>query len=218
VGDADGPYQFAALGRGEKTRVTTWQALVKQWASKPGDRVRACAEKNGRNGSRDLEIMSARGCDNRCGSYVTNTDNDHSHVLGKAGAACGDRLDRGDGGRVWPAAAQTQASNSRSRWSGRDFAAPFPRAWLEETIEAGAARIDAIADRRPPLTRRSTPCISYTWDRRAPTGVLLAIRNIRHVAAGRLRLWGVLGAWRRGFCRSCLLSILEHTAGMMFPI
>ncbi len=59
----------------------------------PGDRVALVSENRPEWVIADLAIMSAGAV--TVPAYVTNTVEDHRHILGNSGARAGDRLDRG---------------------------------------------------------------------------------------------------------------------------
>jgi long-chain acyl-CoA synthetase len=214
----DGHYQSLSWAEAESAVTRLARALV-AYGIEPGDRVVLVSENRPEWIIADLAIMSAGAI--TVPAYVTNTGNDHRHVLGNSGAHAVIVSTTALAARVLPAATQTPSIKFAIAMEPvGDFAAPFPVHGWQAALEAGAGGRDAIAERIATLTPDDIACIIYTSGTGGtPKGVLLTHRNIIGNCRGAYRLLEMLGLGDEVFLSFLPLShSYEHTAGMMFPI
>jgi long-chain acyl-CoA synthetase len=216
----DGKYQSMSWGEAESAVVRLARALLSNGIA-PGDRVALVSENRPEWIIADLAIMSAGAI--TVPAYVTNTGNDHRHVLGNSGAHAVIVSTAALAARVLPAAAQIPSIKFAIAMEPvGDVAAPFPVHGWEEALQAGddAGGMEAIAERVAALYPDDIACIIYTSGTGgAPKGVLLTHRNIIGNCRGAYRLLEMLGLGDEVFLSFLPLShSYEHTAGMMFPI
>src|SRR6266851_4781516 len=155
----------------------------------PGDRVALVSENRPEWVIADLAIMAAGAV--TVPAYVTNTVEDHRHILGNSGAR---------------AAIVSTATLDLRRW--------------EDVLAIGGESDAEIAPRVAALTPDDTACLIYTSGTGGvPKGVMLSHRNIIANCRGAYRLLEMLGLGDDKFLSFLPLShSYEHTAGMMFPI
>src|SRR3984957_1219053 len=111
-----------------------------------GERVALVSENRPEWIIADLAIMSAGAI--TVPAYVTNTGNDHRHVLGNSGAHAVIVSTAALAARALPAAAQTPSIKFAIAMEPvGDFAAPFPVHGWQAALEAGARGAAAIAAR-----------------------------------------------------------------------
>src|ERR1700704_5575605 len=214
----DGKYESRSWGEAESAVTRLARALVSN-GIEPGDRVALVSENRPEWIIADLAIMSAGAI--TVPAYVTNTGNDHRHVLGNSGAHAVIVSTAALAARVLPAAAQIPSVKFAIAIEPvGDVAAPFPVHRWEDALSAGSGGLDAIAERVAALTPEDIACIIYTSGTGgAPKGVLLTHRNISGNCRGAYRLLEMLGLGDEVFLSFLPLShSYEHTAGMMFPI
>jgi long-chain acyl-CoA synthetase len=167
----------------------------------------------------DLAIMSAGAV--TVPAYVTNTVDDHRHVLGNSGARVAIASTAALAERVAAAAAQVPSVAHVIAIEPPANAPAGVRISLwDETLALGAARPDEIPERVAALAPDDTACIIYTSGTGGvPKGVMLSHRNIIANCRGAYRLLEMLGLGDEVFLSFLPLShSYEHTAGMMFPI
>jgi long-chain acyl-CoA synthetase len=194
----------------------------------PGDRVALIAENRPEWVIADLAIISAGAV--TVPAYVTNTIEDHRHILGNSGARAAIVSSAALAARVIPAAKQvpsvrTVITIEGIAFEGADAAPPSLdlRAW-DDVLALGSATSDDIAQwatgRIAALSPDDTACIIYTSGTGGvPKGVLLSHRNIIANCRGAHRVLEMLGLGDEKFLSFLPLShSYEHTAGMMFPI
>ncbi len=185
----------------------------------PGDRVALVSENRPEWVIADLAIMSAGAV--TVPAYVTNTVEDHRHILGNSGARAAIVSTAALAARLLPAAAQVPSV--RAVIAIEDVAEAPPhldlRRW-EAVLALGGESGDAVAARVAALTQDDTACIIYTSGTGGvPKGVMLSHRNIIANCRGAYRLLEMLGLGDEKFLSFLPLShSYEHTAGMMFPI
>src|SRR6195256_1676438 len=214
----DGKYESRSWGEAESAVTRLARALVSN-GIEPGDRVALVSENRPEWIIADLAIMSAGAI--TVPAYVTNTGNDHRHVLGNSGAHAVIVSTAALAARVLPAAAQIPSVKFAIAIEPvGDVAAPFPVHRWEDALNAGSGGLGAIAERVAALTPDDIACIIYTSGTGgAPKGVLLTHRNIIGNCRGAYRLLEMLGLGDEVFLSFLPLShSYEHTAGMMFPI
>src|SRR5437868_953421 len=214
----DGKYESRSWGEAESAVTRLARALVSH-GIQPGDRVALVSENRPEWIIADLAISSAGAI--TLPAYVTNTGNDHRHVLGNSGAHAVIVSTAALAARVLPAAAQIPSVKFAIAMEPvGDVAAPFPVHRWEDALNAGSGGLGAIAERVAALTPEDIACIIYTSGTGgAPKGVLLPHRNIIGNCRGAYRLLEMLGLGDEVFLSFLPLShSYEHTAGMMFPI
>jgi long-chain acyl-CoA synthetase len=187
----------------------------------PGDRVALVSENRPEWAIADLAIMSAGAV--TVPAYVTNTVEDHRHILGNSGARAAIVSTAALAARLLPAAAQlpsvkTVIAIEPPPEPTRELAPQVDlRAWDDALSLAG----NGAADRRiAALAPDDTACIIYTSGTGGvPKGVMLSHRNIIGNCRGAYRLLEMLGLDDEKFLSFLPLShSYEHTAGLMFPI
>ena len=185
----------------------------------PGDRVALVSENRPEWVVADLAIMSAGAV--TVPAYVTNTVEDHRHILGNSGARAAIVSTAALAARVLPAAAQVPSV--RAAIAIEDVAEAPPhldlRRW-DSVLALGGESGDAVAARVAALTQDDIACIIYTSGTGGvPKGVMTSHRNIIANCRGAYRLLEMLGLGDEVFLSFLPLShSYEHTAGMMFPI
>jgi long-chain acyl-CoA synthetase len=185
----------------------------------PGDRVALVSENRPEWVLADLAIMSAGGI--TVPAYVTNTVDDHRHILGNSGARFAIVSTAALAERVIAAAEMVPSVRSiiaiepPSDTGGRVPVHPW-----DDVLAAGAARSDDTAERVASIQPDTVACVIYTSGTGgAPKGVLLSHRNIIGNCRGAYRLLEMLGFGDEVFLSFLPLShSYEHTAGLFFPI
>ena len=183
----------------------------------PGDRVALISENRPEWVIADLAIVSAGAV--TVPAYVSNTVDDHRHILGNSGARAAIVSTAALAQRLLPAAAQVPAVRHVIAMEPVDgTVANVPvRAWNDML----AASADGEIDRRvAALSPDDTACLIYTSGTGGvPKGVMQSHRNIIGNCRGAHRLLEMLGLDDEVFLSFLPLShSYEHTAGMFFPI
>jgi long-chain acyl-CoA synthetase len=189
----------------------------------PGDRVALISENRPEWVIADLAIMGAGAV--TVPAYVTNTMEDHRHILGNSGARAAIVSTAALAARVIPAAELVPSVRSVVTMEGVGATPPNLdlRAW-DDVLALGSATGDDIAQwamgRIAALSPDDTACIIYTSGTGGvPKGVMLSHRNIIANCRGAFVLLEMLGLGDEKFLSFLPLShSYEHTAGMMFPI
>src|SRR5712691_6114241 len=187
----------------------------------PGDRVALVSENRPEWAIADLAIMSAGAV--TVPAYVTNTIEDHRHILGNSGARAAVVSTAALAARIIPAAAQVPsvrtviAMEPLGETPGEAAPDLDLRSWADMLALGDDGGLDArIASFAPD----DTACIIYTSGTGGvPKGVMLSHRNIIGNCRGAYRLLEMLGLGDDKFLSFLPLShSYEHTTGMMFPI
>jgi long-chain acyl-CoA synthetase len=185
----------------------------------PGDRVALIAENRPEWAIADLAIMSAGAV--TVPAYITNTVEDHRHILGNSGARAAIVSTAALAARVIPAAAQVPsiAAVIAIEPPGEAPAGVILRAW-GDLLATGVADDAAFAARLDALMPDDAACIIYTSGTGGvPKGVMLSHRNIIGNCRGAYHLLEKLGLGDEVFLSFLPLShSYEHTAGLYFPI
>src|SRR5205085_11292746 len=106
----------------------------------------------------DLAISSAGAI--TVPAYVTNTGNDHRHVLGNAGAHAVIVSTAALAARVLPAAAPVPSVKFAIAMEPfGETAAPFPVHGWEDALNTGSGGLEAIAERVAGLTPDDIACV-----------------------------------------------------------
>ncbi len=185
----------------------------------PGDRVALVSENRPEWVVADLAIMAAGAV--TVPAYVTNTVEDHRHILGNSGARAAIVSTASLAARLIPAAAQVPSVRTviaiedvGEAPQGLDL-----RRW-DSVLALGGESSDDLAGRVAALMPDDTACLIYTSGTGGvPKGVMLSHRNIIANCRGAYRLLEMLGLGDDKFLSFLPLShSYEHTAGMMFPI
>src|SRR6266851_2531679 len=185
----------------------------------PGDRVALVSENRPEWVVADLAIMAAGAV--TVPAYVTNTIEDHRHILGNSGARAAIVSSAALAARLIPAAAQVPSVRAVVAMEdvgeapqGLDL-----RRW-DSVLALGGESSDDLAGRVAALMPDDTACLIYTSGTGGvPKGVMLSHRNIIANCRGAYRLLEMLGLGDDKFLSFLPLShSYEHTAGMMFPI
>jgi long-chain acyl-CoA synthetase len=231
---ADRPFLWAK--RDGQYRSVSWSAAADQVARlakglvalgvEPGDRVVLVAENRPEWAVADLAIMAAGAM--TVPAYLTNTVEDHRHILGNSGARAAIVSTAALAARVLPAAAQVPSVGVVITIEA-PLLLPSPRdetprglsvrAW-DEVLALGAARTDDLAARVAAIAPDDTACLIYTSGTGGvPKGVMQSHRNIIANCRGAHKLLQQLGLGDEVFLSFLPLShSYEHTAGLMFPI
>ena len=188
----------------------------------PGDRVALVSENRPEWVVADLAIMAAGAV--TVPAYVTNTVEDHRHILGNSGARAAIVSTPALAARLVPAAAQVPSVRAviQMEDAGEAPANLTLRRW--ESVLALGGESDDLAEwttaRVAALIPDDTACLIYTSGTGGvPKGVMLSHRNIISNCRGAYRLLEMLGLSDEKFLSFLPLShSYEHTAGMMFPI
>src|SRR3954463_5581823 len=185
----------------------------------PGDRVALVAENRPEWVIADIAIMSAGGI--TVPAYVTNTVDDHRHILGNSGARFTIVSTAPLAERVIAAATMVpsvRAVIAIEPIAQTGSAVPVHR-W-EDVLAEGAAQADDTAEWVAALAPDTVACVIYTSGTGgAPQGVLLSHPNIIGHCRGGHPLLEMLGFGDEVFLSFLPLShSYEHTAGMFFPI
>ena len=183
----------------------------------PGDRVALVSENRPEWIIADLAIMSAGAV--TVPAYVSNTVDDHRHILGNSGASAAIVSTAALAQRLIPAAAQVPAVRTVIAIEpvGEPTTTVDLHGWDDMLTSAGETD---IAERIAALSPDDTACIIYTSGTGGvPKGVMLSHRNILGNCRGAHRLLEMLGLDDEKFLSFLPLShSYEHTAGMAFPI
>jgi long-chain acyl-CoA synthetase len=194
----------------------------------PGDRVALVSENRPEWVIADLAIMAAGAI--TVPAYVTNTIEDHRHILGNSGARAAIVSSAALAARLIPAAAQVPSVRMVIAIEGvaiegvGEAPATLDLHRWEAVLALGGASADEPAQwttgRVAALTPDDTACLIYTSGTGGvPKGVMLSHRNIIANCRGAYRLLEMLGLGDDKFLSFLPLShSYEHTAGMMFPI
>ena len=218
----DGKYQSSswADAMDRVSRLARGLALL---GVEPGDRVALVSENRPEWVIADLAIMGAGAV--TVPAYVTNTMEDHRHILGNSGARAAIVSTAALAARVIPAAELVPSVRAVVTMEGVGETPPNLdlRAW-DDVLALGGATGDDIAQwamgRVARLSPDDTACIIYTSGTGGvPKGVMLSHRNIIANCRGAFVLLEMLGLGDEKFLSFLPLShSYEHTAGMMFPI
>ncbi len=181
-----------------------------------GDRVALIAENRPEWVIADLAIMAAGAV--TVPAYVTNTIDDHRHILGNSGARAAIVSTASLAGRLIPAAAQVPSV--RVVIAIEDVGEAPQGLDLHRWDSVLALGDESGDERLAALTPDDTACLIYTSGTGGvPKGVMLSHRNIIANCRGAYRLLEMLGLGDDKFLSFLPLShSYEHTAGMMFPI
>ena len=214
----EGKYRPLSWREVESAVTRLARALI-AYGIEPGDRVALISENRPEWVIADLAIIAAGAI--TVPAYVTNTGNDHRHVLGNSGAHAVIVSTAALASRVLPAAAQTPSIRFAIAMEPVDASGvKFPVYGWDNALEAGAAQPDTVAARVEKLAPDDIACIIYTSGTGgAPKGVLLTHRNIVANCYGAFKVLERLGLGQEVFLSFLPLShSYEHTAGMFFPI
>jgi long-chain acyl-CoA synthetase len=186
----------------------------------PGDRVALISENRPEWVVADLAITSLGAM--TVPAYVTNTVEDHRHILGNSGARAAIVSTAALAAKVLPAAALVPSVGFVV--AIEPPAEPVPEtvrvhAW-DDVLAEDAAPGEDIAAAAASLSPDDTACLVYTSGTNGvPKGVMLSHRNILANCRGATKLLTRLGLGDEVFLSFLPLShSYEHSAGLMFAI
>ena len=180
----------------------------------PGDRVALISENRPEWLIADHGIMAAGAV--TVPAYVTNTEDDHHHVLSDSGAVCAVVSTAALAARLLPAAARAPACRHVIAMEEVDL-----HQALGFTLHRWDALLAAAAPAEPrPCRRADTACIIYTSGTGGtPKGVMLSHGAILANCGGACHLFRHLDFGDEAFLSFLPLShSYEHTAGQFLPI
>ena len=203
--------QVSALSRGLRTLNV-----------EPGDRVVIVAENRPEWAIADLAIMAAGAIS--VPAYVTNTPDDHFHILSDSGAKLAIVSTNALAARLMPAVQRSSEINTVIAIDADIMGTQGAHivSWAD-TLEAGRALPDDVAERIDGINRKDASCIIYTSGTGGmPKGVLLSHGAILCNCRGAYDLLSELSNFAEDGER--FLSFLplshsyEHTAGLHFAL
>jgi len=227
---AKGDRPFLWTKRGGRYESISWRAAAEEVNAlarglgaigiKPGDRVTLVSENRPKWMIADLGIMAAGAI--TVPAYVTNTVDDHRHILANSGSRAVIVSTNALAQRAIPAADQVTTVESvitidpltQGQVSHVEI-----KNW-EEVIALGKAAPDGVAATLARIARDDVACLIYTSGTGGvPKGVMLSHANILANCRGAYVLLESIGFGAEVFlCFLPLSHSYEHTAGMMFPI
>ena len=201
-------------------RVNVLARGLKALGVAPGDRVILVSENRPEWLIADIAIMAAGAI--TVPAYVTNTVDDHRHVVEDSGAKAAIVSTRKLAERFLPAAHQSPAMDFVVTIEPHDVSQRLSvdvHQW-EFILETGRAAPDAVSADAGRWRRDDTACVIYTSGTGGvPKGVMLHHGAILHNCAGAGDALAELGLGDDVFLNFLPLShSYEHTAGLFFPI
>jgi len=183
-----------------------------------GDRVALVSENRPEWVIADLAIMSAGAI--TVPAYVTNTVDDHTHILGNSGACAVIVSTPALAARVIPAAERVPTVRAAIPMAPVEQRSAVAVHDWDAVIARGGEMPDDTAERVAALGPDDIACIIHTSGTGGvPKGVLATHRNILSNCLGAYRLLEMLGLGDEVFLSFLPMShSYEHTAGLMFPI
>ncbi len=184
----------------------------------PGDRVALVSENRPEWVIADIAIMAAGAV--TVPAYVTNTSDDHYHILSHSGAKAAIVSSSALAERLMPAAARADALQFVVSMSPISVDAEVPVKTWDEVCRQGREKPDDVAETVAKLGRQDLACLIYTSGTGGrPKGVMLSHRAILCNVGGAHGVLAELGLGDEVFLSILPLShAYEHTAGLFFPI
>ncbi|MGB0682377.1 MAG: AMP-dependent synthetase/ligase [Magnetovibrionaceae bacterium] len=186
---------------------------------KPGDRVVLAAENRPEWVVADFAIMAAGAI--TVPAYVTNTSNDHKHVLSDSGAVAAICSTREIAANLLPAAAEIDLPFvvAVEDWKLEDTGQVKVLPW-KALIEQGEDGHDNIIEGARAIRLDDVACLIYTSGTGGvPKGVMLTHRNLLHNVRAAQHLLDEFGLEDEVFLSFLPLShSYEHLAGHFFPV
>lgn len=201
-----------------RTQVTSLADALIARGIQPGDRVALVSENRPEWFVADLAIMSAGAV--TVPVYVTNTVDDHVHILTNSGARVAIFSTPQIGDRLLPAAIRSNLEFVVAIETPHKVPQGMKViAWSDLLAEGRNNPIDGVKPWEG-LTREDLACLTYTSGTGgAPRGVMLTHGNILHNCMGAQILLSLTGATREVFLSFLPLShSYEHCAGQFFPV
>ena len=206
--------------RDTAARVSALARGLKTLGVAPGDRVVLVSENRPLWLVADIAIMAVGAI--TVPAYVTNTPEDHLHVLGDSGAKGAIVSTRQLAERVLAAADQADGMEFVAGLDPPDVGHDrrVKVLHLDDVLERGRTGSENIAELARRWKRSDTACIIYTSGTGgAPKGVMLHHGAILHNCAGAREALMELGLDDEVFLSFLPLShSYEHTAGQFFPM
>jgi len=206
--------------RETRERVTRLARGLRALGLAPGDRVMLVAENRPEWVIADLAILAASGI--TVPAYVTNTVEDHTHILANSGARFAIVSTAALAQRLLPAvdlvssvAAVVAIEPPTVQRSGQATV----HLW-QDVLEHGAGPPEEVEHWAAAITKDDLACIIYTSGTGGlPKGVMTTHGNILANCYGACRLLETIGFGDEVFLSFLPLShSYEHTGGLMFPI
>jgi long-chain acyl-CoA synthetase len=215
----DGVYR-ALTWHGVATRVSALARGLRNLGVGPGDRVMLVSENRPEWLIADVAIMATGAM--TVPAYVTNTVDDHLHILEDSGAKAAIVSTRRLATRLLPAAHKAPALSVVVAMEMPDTGGQISAEILtwDDVLARGEAEPDDIAANAQNWRRDDDACIIYTSGTGgAPKGVMLHHGAILHNCAGATDALMELGLGDEVFlCFLPLSHSYEHTAGQFFPM
>ena len=225
----DRPFLWAKRGGGAYAAISWREAArrvralsrgLRSLGLRPGDRVALVSENRPEWVIADLAVIAAGAA--TVPAYVTNTIEDHRHVLASSGVRIVIVSTPALAQRVIPAADQVDSAEHviAIEPAPIDQVAHTELHRWDDILALGAEQPDDVADQVARLTRDDVACIIFTSGTGGvPKGVMLTHGNIIANCRGAYHLLEAYGIGDEVFlCFLPLSHAYEHTAGMMFPI
>ena len=228
--ESKGTTPFLWAKRDGKWHSTTWRQASEQvdklsralqsYGLTTGDRVLLVADNSPEWAIADFAIMAARGV--TVPAYVTNTRNDHKHILTDSGATMAIVSTEKLAQPLLDAAKDTPSLN---RIISIETLTQGPIEHLTTTLwkdalDHGASQLSELSSQASSIPQDSLACLIYTSGTGGtPKGVMLSHRAILCNCLGAYDLLLGLGLEDEVFLSFLPLShSYEHSCGLMFPV
>jgi len=215
----DGQYT-ALTWREAAAQVSEMARGLKSLGLEKGDRVVLVSENRPEWLLADVAIMAAGAI--TVPAYVTNTENDHQHIIDDSGAKAAILSTKRLTERFLPAAMNSASLTHVITMEPFEIDQSVGIELLSwnDMLETGAAEHENVVESAGNINRTDTACIIYTSGTGgAPKGVMLHHGAILHNCIGAYDALAEMGLGDEVFLSFLPLShSYEHTAGQFFPI